>query len=62
LLMEVADRRMSKTDLDRARVNFDALEWQTAKRVLEFYEARRNAQSSPPIAPGQSAELRAIAG
>ena len=62
LLMEVADRRMSKADLDRARVNFDALEWQTAKRVLEFYEARRNAQSSPPIAPGQSAELRAIAG
>jgi len=62
LLMEVSDRRMSKADIDRARVNFDALEWQNAKRVLEFYEARRNAQSSPPIAPGQPDEIQALAG
>jgi hypothetical protein len=62
LLMDVADRRMSMSDLDRARINFDALEWTTAKRVLEFYEARRNAQSAPPIAPGQSAEIQALAG
>jgi uncharacterized protein (DUF2336 family) len=62
LLMEVADRRMSKSDIDRARVNFDALEWATAKRVLEFYEARRNAQASLPIAAGQSAEMQALAG
>ena len=62
LRMDVADRRMSTSDIDRARVNFDALEWKTAKRVLEFYEARRNAQSPPPIAPGQSAEIHALAG
>jgi hypothetical protein len=62
LLMEVAARRMSKSDLDRARVNFDALEWKTAKRVLEFHEARRNAQGSPPIAPGLSDEIQALAG
>ena len=62
LLMEVADRRMSKSDFERARVNFDELEWKTAKRVLEFYEARRSAQVSPPIAPGQSAEIQALAG
>lgn len=66
LMMEVADRRMQKSDVDRARVNFDALEWKTAKRVLEFHEARRNAQASlqgaPPIAPGQSAEMQAFTG
>jgi len=62
LVMEVADRRMSKSDFERARVNFDELEWKTAKRVLEFYEARRSAQTSPPIAPGQSAEIQALAG
>jgi len=34
LVMEVADRKMSKLDVDRARVNFEELEWRTAKRVL----------------------------
>jgi uncharacterized protein (DUF2336 family) len=53
LQMDVADRKMSKGDLDRARVNFEELEWRTAKRVLEFYEARRNmlAQAPLPVAP-----------
>jgi uncharacterized protein (DUF2336 family) len=59
LLMDVADRRISKSNLERARVNFDELEWKTAKRVLEFYEARRSAR---PIAPGQPAEIQALAG
>jgi uncharacterized protein (DUF2336 family) len=61
LLMEVADRRMSKLDLDRARINFEELEWRTAKRVLEFYEARRNmlAQASLPVESTHSAELQA---
>jgi Uncharacterised protein conserved in bacteria (DUF2336) len=64
LLMEVADREMSKLDLDRARVKFGELEWRTAKRVLEFYEARRNmsAQALSPIALGQSDEMQALAG
>ena len=45
LLMRVADRRMSERDLDLARADFERLETQTAKRVLEFYEARRDARS-----------------
>lgn len=64
LLMEVADRRMSNPELERARVNFGELEWKTAKRVLELYEARRStiAQSFPPLAPGRSAEMEVLAG
>lgn len=45
LLMTVAERRMSKTDLEQARRNFERLESRTAKRVLEFHEARRNVDS-----------------
>jgi uncharacterized protein (DUF2336 family) len=64
LLMQTADRKMTKLDLDRARVNFEGLEWRTAKRVLEFYEARRNmlAQAPLPVTPNQSARLQAAAG
>jgi len=64
LLMQIADRRMSKLDLDRARVNFEELEWRTAKRVLEFYEARRNmlAQAPLPDTPSLSARLQAAVG
>jgi uncharacterized protein (DUF2336 family) len=53
LLMRAADRRMSKADLGRARENYARLETETAKRVLEFYQARRNERTiaSPPIAP-----------
>ena len=42
LLMRAADRRMSKMDLDRAQENYERLKVQTAKRVLKFYELRRN--------------------
>ena len=57
LLMTAADRRMSRSDLDQARENFERLETQTAKRVLEFYNARRNERTivSPPIVPEASA-------
>ena len=56
LLMRAADRRMSERDLDRARADFERLATQTAKRVLEFYEARRDARSfaGPPIVPTAS--------
>jgi uncharacterized protein (DUF2336 family) len=56
LLMRVADRRMSEKDLDRARADFERLATQTAKRVLEFYRARRDARSfaGPPIVPTAS--------
>jgi uncharacterized protein (DUF2336 family) len=47
LLMRVADRRLSKMDLDRARETFEQLETRTAKRVLEFYDARRNYRGEP---------------
>jgi uncharacterized protein (DUF2336 family) len=62
LLMTVADRRMSEADLDRARENFERLETRTAKRVLEFYEARRNARTiaSPPIAAEAPARAEAV--
>jgi hypothetical protein len=51
LLMRAADRKMSKMDLDRARENYERLETRTAKRVIEFYQARRNASTvaSQPI-------------
>jgi uncharacterized protein (DUF2336 family) len=59
LLMRAADRRMSKKDLDCARENFERLETGTAKRVLEFYDARRNARTTarPSIASSASASL-----
>lgn len=64
LLMRVADRRLSERELDRARADFERLETQTAKRVLEFYEARRDARSpaGPPIVPATSAAPERLAG
>jgi uncharacterized protein (DUF2336 family) len=64
LLMSAAGRRMSRKDLDQERGNFERLETRTAKRVLEFYDARRNehAIASPPIAPEASADLEALTG
>jgi len=63
LLMQVADRKMSKFDLDRARVNFEELEWRTAKRVLEFYEARRIMLAQAPLpVVAEPAEMQAVAG
>ena len=41
LLMRAAGRRLSKTDLDQARENFERLQPQTAQRVLEFHNSRR---------------------
>ncbi|MGZ3327680.1 MAG: DUF2336 domain-containing protein [Xanthobacteraceae bacterium] len=59
LLMTAADRRMSEKDLNRARDDYERLEAQTAKRVLEFYEARRDAHTTanPPIVPEASASF-----
>lgn len=59
LLMTAADRRMSEKDLNRARDDYERLEAQTAKRVLEFYEARRDAHTTanPPIVPEGSASF-----
>jgi len=45
LLMTAADRRMSEADIAGARENYERLETKTAKRVLEFYEARRDART-----------------
>lgn len=57
LLMRAAERRMSKADLEQARENFQRLETRTAKRVLEFYDARRSERTiaSPPLVPEASA-------
>ena len=63
LLMTAADRRMSEADLAGARENYERLETQTAKRVVEFYEARRDARTvdRPPITPRASANPEALA-
>jgi hypothetical protein len=63
LLMSVADRRLSKVDLDQARENFERLKTRTAKRVLEFHDACRNAPTvaSPPIAPKPTTNSAALA-
>ena len=62
LLMRAADRRMSNGDLDRARENYERLEPGTARRVLEFYEKRRNASIErkfiDDIEPGRGAAQR----
>jgi uncharacterized protein (DUF2336 family) len=69
LVMAVANRKMSESDLEQARENFERLEVQTAKRVLEFYDTRRNDRivASPSLAPAEdegvanSNELNSIA-
>ena len=62
LLMRAADRRMSKIDLERARENFERLEVRTAKRVLEFYDSRRQPETAKsfPVAREPSANLEAL--
>jgi hypothetical protein len=64
LLMTAAERKMSRMDLDRARENFERLEIRTARRVLEFYEARREigVQASPPMAAAEPVKARAAVG
>ncbi len=63
LLMTAADRRMSEADFAAARRSYERLETQTAKRVVEFYEARREgrAADSPPAAAQESAGPEALA-
>jgi uncharacterized protein (DUF2336 family) len=41
LVMRAAGRQLSKKELAHARENFERLEARTAKRVLEFYNSRR---------------------
>jgi len=62
LLMTAADRRMSRVDLDRVRENYERLETRTAKRVLEFYDARRNERTvaSQSNVPGPPANPEAL--
>jgi hypothetical protein len=61
LLMTAADRRMSEADIAGARENYERLETKTAKRVLEFYEARRDARTvdGPQMVPQASVEALA---
>jgi uncharacterized protein (DUF2336 family) len=62
LLMTAADRWMSRVDLDRVRENYERLETRTAKRVLEFYDARRNVRTvaSQSNVPGPPANPEAL--
>ena len=56
LLMRAAERRISKMDLEHARVHYERLDVRTAKRVLEFHESRRNLRVA-----SKSAALKASA-
>lgn len=56
LLMRVADRRMTKMDLDRAQANYERLELRTAMRVLEFYQSRRNMRGAERPVAAQTPE------
>ena len=60
LLMNAAERRMSEADLAGAREDYERLETETAKRVLAFYEARRDARTtaSPPVVPEAAPSFR----
>jgi uncharacterized protein (DUF2336 family) len=62
MLMTVAERKMSKPDLERARANFEQLERRTARRVLEFYEARRStlANAGSTITASETSKLEAM--
>jgi uncharacterized protein (DUF2336 family) len=53
LSMRAAGRRMSATDFDHARENYERIKVKTARRVLAFYETRRNLRevASPSIVP-----------
>jgi len=64
LLMTAAERKMSRMDLDRARENFERLEISTARRVLEFYEARREigVQPSQTMVAAEPVKARAAVG
>lgn len=64
LMMTAAERKMTRMDLERARENFERLELATAKRVLEFYEMRRNAgtDASEPMAAMESESRKAAVG
>lgn len=61
LSMRVAGRRMSGMEFDHARENYERLKVRTAKRVLEFYDSRRNLReaASPPIVPRTAANSEA---
>ena len=64
LLIEAAGRRMSGEELDLARNSFEQLGVRTAKRVLAFYDTRRNMRdvASPTVvseATGEQAALTA---
>lgn len=58
LLMTVADRRMSRKDIDLAQENFERLEARTARRVLEFYDARRHTRGGVGAEIGTDAATR----
>lgn len=64
LLMTAAERKMTRMDLDRARENFERLELATAKRVLAFYEMRRNAgaDAGEPMAAMEPESRKAAVG
>ena len=48
--------------LRQRRANFEELEWRTAKRVLEFYEARRTMLAQAPLPAAEEPEMQAAVG
>lgn len=64
LLMRVAERRLSKVELERARESFEQFECRTVQRVIEFYETRRSAlgHAGAAMTMGETARLEATMG
>jgi uncharacterized protein (DUF2336 family) len=62
LSMRIVNRSLSRTDFDHARENYERLKVRTARRVLDFYDSRRNLPeaASPPIAPAASTKSEAF--
>jgi uncharacterized protein (DUF2336 family) len=63
LSMRGAKRNMSGADFDHARDNYDRLKVRTARRVLEFYQTRRNLRedASAAIEPAPAVKPHAPA-
>jgi hypothetical protein len=61
LAMRVAKRTMTGADFDHARESFERLKVRTARRVLEFYQARRNMREAPPMDLAAAVEPQAPA-
>jgi uncharacterized protein (DUF2336 family) len=60
LLMDVANRKMSPYDIDRALTSFEHLSVATAHRVIKYYVKRNDRQTDEPQLPRLMPRLAAV--